>query len=249
MNLLLLGGTREARLLAERLAARAGLHATLSLAGATRRPMAAPLATRVGGFGGVDGLAAYLEHHAIDRVIDATHPFAATMSDHAAAACRRCGIALWRLERPPWRPGAQDDWIHVPDLAAAASCLDGLGSRVFLTVGARSLGPFADAPGRFWLVRSIDRPEPPPAFESWRLITARGPFTVADETELLALHAIDVLVTKNSGAPAMRAKLEAAQERGVRVVMVDRPALPAADAVFDSTEALWTALAEQTGHQ
>ena len=111
------------------------------------------------------------------------------------------------------RTGAQDDWIHAADLPAASARLDGLGRRVFLTVGARSLGPFADAPGRFWLVRSIDPPEPPPAFDDWRLITARGPFTVADETELLAHHAIDVLVTKNSGAPAMRAKLDAARQR------------------------------------
>ena len=249
MNLLLLGGTREARLLAERLAVRPGVEATLSLAGATRRPAASPLATRVGGFGGVDGLAVYLERHAIDRVIDATHPFAAAMSHHAAIACRRCGVALWRLARPPWRPGAEDDWIHVADLTAASARLDDLGRRVFLTVGARSLGPFADAPGRFWLVRSIDPPEPPPAFDDWRLITARGPFTVADESALLARHAIDVLVTKNSGAPAMRAKLDAARQRGVRVVMVERPALPAADAVFATVDAACAALSDQAGHQ
>lgn len=242
MNLLLLGGTAEARELATGLAARRDIVTTLSLAGATRRPRAMPVPVRRGGFGGIAGLARYLVAQDIDHVIDATHPFAATMSANADAACRASGGMLWRLERPAWRPGPGDDWRAVADSAAAARHLADFGRRVFLSVGSRSLAPFAAVPGKHWIVRVIDPPDPSPAFDDWTLIQARPPFTLADEIALLAREQVEVLVTKNSGAPATAAKLAAARELGVPVVMIERPALPVGPRVFADPATLLSAL-------
>ena len=245
MKLLLLGGTREARLLTEHLAPRMDVTVILSLAGVVRRAPRFGVSTRIGGFGGVAGLADYLEHEAIDLVIDATHPFAAGISANAAAACGQTGVRLWRLMRGPWRERADEHWITARDADDAAARLPMLGERVFLSVGARSLAPFESVPCKHWLVRSIDAPEPPPAFTHWRLVTARGPFDHAAEVALLREHAIDVLVTKNSGGSAMRAKLDAARELGVTVLMIARPGVPATNAAFDTVEALLAALAER----
>lgn len=238
MELLLLGGTTEASGLAQQLSERRDIRATLSLAGRTREPLRAPLPTRSGGFGGVDGLANHLARHRIDVVVDATHPFAARMSDHAVQACRRLGIPLVRLSRAPWQPVTGDRWIHVADVSAAAGAVTALGPRVFLSVGGHSLQAFEAVPGKSWLVRSIDPPQPPPAFSDWQLIRARGPFTFADEVRLLREHRVDTLVTKNSGGVATRPKLDAARELGLPVVMIDRPALPEPDAAFDDPDAL-----------
>ncbi len=237
MNLLLLGGTTEATAFARRLGDRPDIRATLSLAGRTRRPLASGLATRSGGFGGAAGLSAYLVEHGIDAVIDATHPFAARISANAATACTERGVPLARLSRPAWEPAAGDRWMHVSDLDDAARVVADLGPRIFLSVGGYSLSAFEAVPGKTWLVRSIDPPEPAPAFDDWRLIQARGPFALADERALLREHAIDAIVTKNSGAAATRAKLDAARELGRPVVMIERPALPAVDAAFDDPEA------------
>lgn len=233
MNLLLLGGTTEATALANRLAARSDIDATLSLAGRTRRPLNYALPTRSGGFGGVDGLIEYLKGHGTDVVVDATHPFAARMSAHAAAACRRTGIPLARLSRAPWRPVAGDHWIHVADPDAAAHAVATLGQRIFLTVGGHSLSSFESVPEKSWLIRSIDPPEPVPALPDWTLIQARGPFGIDDEIRLLRDHEVDAIVTKNSGGTATRAKLDAARELGLPVVMIERPELPEPDAAFD----------------
>lgn len=243
MRLLLLGGTREARLLTEHLAPRTDVTVTLSLAGVVRRPPRFEVATRIGGFGGVAGLASYLEQEAIDRVIDATHPFAAGISANAAAACRQTHTDLWRLERPAWRQRPDEHWSRATDADDAAARLPALGERVFLSVGARSLAPFETVPGKQWLVRSIDAPDPPPAFTHWQLITARPPFDYANEVALLREQAIDVLVTKNSGATATRAKVDAARELGVTVLMIDRPVVADTPTAFDSVEALLEALA------
>lgn len=237
MNLLLLGGTSEATALARRLGDRTDIRATLSLAGRTRRPLPSGLATRSGGFGGAVGLSAYLAEHGIDVVIDATHPFAARISANAAAACRERGVPLARLSRPAWRPVTGDRWIHVSDLDGAALAVADLGPRIFLSVGGNSLSAFEAVPGKTWVVRSIDPPNPAPAFSNWTLIQSRGPFALVDERALLRDHAIDAVVTKNSGAAATRAKLDAARELGLPVVMIDRPALPEPDAAFDDPDA------------
>lgn len=237
MNLLLLGGTAEASALAQRIADHPEIRATLSLAGRTRRPRASALATRYGGFGGADGLSAYLVDRGIDAVVDATHPFAAGISANAAAACRRCGVALARLTRPGWTPVPGDRWIQVREIAGAAQAVRRLGPRVFLSVGGQSLSAFAEVPGKIWLVRSIDPPEPPPAFDHWHLIQSRGPFTFAGERALLREHGIDAIVTKNSGAEATRAKLDAARELALPVVMIERPTLPEPDIELDDPDA------------
>ncbi|WP_423824026.1 cobalt-precorrin-6A reductase [Salinisphaera sp. SPP-AMP-43] len=247
MKILLLGGTAEARELAEALAMRSDIDAMLSLAGATSRPARLALPVRCGGFGGIDGLACYLTQHGIDLVIDATHPFAARMSAHAVGACQGLGIPLWRIDRPAWRPQAGDDWHDAVDPDSAAGQLAGFGRRVFLSVGARSLAPFEAVADKLWIVRSIEAPKPPPAFDDWTLIRDRPPFSLAQEIALLREHAIDVLVAKNSGAPATRAKLDAARTLAIPVLMISRPSLPMPDRIFSTPMALWAAL--DTVHQ
>jgi len=247
MKVLLLGGTTEARRLAEAIAGRTDVAATLSLAGRTQRPLVAGLPTRHGGFGGVAGLTAYLRDEAIEAVVDATHPFAAQMSQHAVAACRDAGVALARLERAPWTPGPADRWIRVADLAGAATALANCGEHVLLTVGSHSLAPFEGVTGKTWLVRSIDAPDPPPAFARWTLVQSRGPFEVADEIELMRAHAIEVVVSKNSGAAATRAKIDAARALGLPVVMVERPAVAVPDAHFHTVDAALAWLTKRDG--
>ncbi|MEV5828947.1 cobalt-precorrin-6A reductase [Spirillospora sp. NPDC052242] len=222
-RVLLLGGTGEARRLAVRLDADPAVEVTSSLAGRTAAPRALPGRVRVGGFGGADGLAAWLRDERVDAVVDATHPFAARMSGNAALACAAAGVPLLVLRRPGWTAGPGDDWRRVPSLAAAAADLPG--ERVFLTTGRTGLAAFAGDGRRRYLVRSVDPPEPPlPARTT--VVLARGPFTVEDETALMREHRVDVLVTKDSGGAMTAAKLTAARELGVPVVMVDRPPVP-----------------------
>jgi len=230
IRLLILGGTGEAAMLARHLADRPDLRIISSLAGRVAAPVLPAGNVRVGGFGGVDGLAAYLAD--IDAVIDATHPFAAQMSRHAAEACRRVGVPLLAFVRPAWVPKTGDHWVSVADMAAAAALSQG---RVFLTVGRQELAPFAGSDAWF-LIRSVDAPEAPlPA--NHELLLARGPFTLDDEIDLLRTHRIDRIVSKNSGGPATYAKIEAARALGLPVVMVERPARPATDTA-DSLEAV-----------
>jgi precorrin-6A/cobalt-precorrin-6A reductase len=180
---------------------------------------------RVGGFGGVDGLAGWLRAHAVDAVIDATHPFAARMSANAARAAALTGVPLLGLRRPGWTAGPGDRWIDVPSLEAAAEVLPGLGKRVFLTTGRLGLGVFAHLTGAWFLVRSVDPPQPPYPPRTHTLLD-RGPFTLDGELALLREHRIDVLVTKDSGAAATAPKLAAARALGVPVVVVRRPPAP-----------------------
>jgi precorrin-6A/cobalt-precorrin-6A reductase len=220
VRVLLLGGTTEARLLAGALVAHHDV--TVSLAGRVRSPLPLPGTVRIGGFGGVDGLAAWLRAHGTDAVVDATHPFASTMTAHAAAACALVDVPVLRLQRPAWSPVPGDDWRPVPDLAAAAEAVAAEGDRVFLTTGRTGLAVFAPV-DRWFLVRSVDPPEPPVP-RRMTVLLDRGPFTLDGERALLRGHAVDVLVTKNSGGPAP--KLAAARELGVPVVVVERPPLP-----------------------
>jgi precorrin-6A/cobalt-precorrin-6A reductase len=181
---------------------------------------------RIGGFGGVDGLREWLVANAIEVVVDATHPFAGTISANAAAAAASVDLPLLHLRRPGWSEGPDDAWLRVPDLDAAAATVAGLGDRVFLTIGRQGVGAFAGLTEPWFLIRAIDPPDGdlPPHHE---LLFARGPFAVDDESRLLASHRINVLVTKDSGGDQTAAKLVAARAAGIPVVMIDRPALPA----------------------
>ena len=245
IRVLILGGTAEAGALAAAAVARFGARARVisSLAGRTtdRAPLAGEV--RVGGFGGVGGLAAYLSEHGIDAVIDATHPFAANISANARRASERAGVARLVLARPEWRREPGDRWIEVDDSAHAASLLPGLGRRAFLTVGARELGAFAPLRHMWFLVRLIEPPEGAPPLHSHRLILGRGPFTVVAERALLVEHAIDVLVSKASGGASTEAKIVAARELGLPVVVLRRP-LPEPGERVESVEdaLLWLAL-------
>jgi precorrin-6A/cobalt-precorrin-6A reductase len=235
-RLLILGGTAEAVQLAAACAARPGLEVISSLAGRTRAPGLPPGEVRIGGFGGAGGLARFLTARGIDRVIDATHPFAARIGAHAEQACREAAVPRLRLLRPPWTRESGDHWIEVADLAEAARRLPELGRRIFLTVGHQDLGAFA----RFdlwFLVRTIEPPGVLPLRDAeW--LAGRGPFTVEDELRLLRAHAIDVLVTKASGGRATYAKLAAARQLGLPVVMVRRPPPPSGPVVHSVEAAL-----------
>jgi precorrin-6A/cobalt-precorrin-6A reductase len=223
MRLLILGGTTEASALARHIARRRDLDPILSLAGRTRNPVAPPIPFRTGGFGGIAGLKAYLAEAKIDAVVDATHPFAAQMSLHAAEACRDLNLPLVQFTRAPWRPAAGDRWQPVPDMASAAAALGARPRRVLLTVGGLQLAAFAGAPQHHYIIRTIDPPEAAAALPDHRLILARGPFALENEIALLRDERIDLLVTKNSGGNATEAKLEAARALGIEVVMVERP--------------------------
>lgn len=226
VRVLLLGGTSEASALARALDARPGVAVTTSFAGRTSAPTAPAGATRVGGFGGPEGLAAHLRAERVDVLVDATHPFAAHMRWHAAAAAGAVGIPRLRVERPAWQPGPGDSWVAVADLDAAARAVaDGGYRRVFLSTGRTELAPFARCAGVWFLVRSVEPPDGLPLADA-EVVLARGPFTVEGELALLRDHAIDAVVTKNSGADATAAKLAAARRLGLPVVMVERPDSP-----------------------
>jgi precorrin-6A/cobalt-precorrin-6A reductase len=235
-KLLILGGTTEAVELAVACAARPGLAVTSSLAGRTQRPILPPGDVRIGGFGGAAGLARFLLERGIDRVVDATHPFAARMSAHAEHACRAAGVPRLRLLRPSWVPVPGDRWMEVASFAEAAQRLPDLGRRVFLTLGRRELRAFARL-DLWFLVRTIERPGMLPLRQG-RWLVGRGPFALEDELALLRTHAIDVLVTKASGGGATYAKLVAARQLGLPVLMVRRPPPPPGPVVTSVAAAL-----------
>ncbi|MFJ7159842.1 cobalt-precorrin-6A reductase [Streptomyces sp. NPDC101118] len=229
-HVLVLGGTTEGRRLAEALAGEPGLRVTNSLAGRVNRPVLPPGETRIGGFGGAEGLAGWLREHAVDAVVDATHPFAERMSFNASAAADAAGVPLLALRRPSWAPVPGDDWHEVSSLEEAAAVLPGLGERVFLTTGRMGLAAFAGLDDLWFLVRSVDAPEGPRPART-EVLLDRGPFTLDGERALLRAHAVDVLVTKDSGGAATSPKLTAAREANVPVVIVRRPPVPAGVAV------------------
>ncbi|MGW2486387.1 cobalt-precorrin-6A reductase [Streptomyces sp. NPDC001606] len=225
-HVLILGGTTEARRLAADLAARPGVRVTTSLAGRVTRPAAVEGEVRTGGFGGAEGLAEWLRTHRVDALVDATHPFAEAITANAARAAAATGTPAVVLRRPGWRPGPGDRWYDVPSLAGAADALPGLGRRVFLSTGRLGLAAFAHLTDLHFVARSVEPPEPPLP-PSTDVLLARGPFTVAEETDLLRRHRIEVLVTKDSGGEATAAKLTAARALALPVVVVRRPPLPA----------------------
>lgn len=238
-TLLILGGTGEARELARRAVEAFGDRARVvsSLAGRTSGPAAIAGTVRTGGFGGSEGLAAYLRDETVACVVDATHPFAAEITAHAHAACLREEVPRLLLERPTWQLPAGGRWVEVKDMAEAAETLPQLGRRVFLTIG-RRLEAFVAVPDTWFLVRLIEEPAEPLPLADHRVIVGRPPFDLAAEKAILEEHRIDCLVAKMSGGEATQAKIVAAHEGGIPTVFIGRPFLPPGDAVATVDEAI-----------
>lgn len=237
-RILILGGTTEAVELARLLEADPGCRPITSLAGRTSTPHPVPGEVRIGGFGGADGLAAYLASQNIDMLVDATHPFAATMSRNATDACRRVGTPWLRLDRPPWAQGAGDRWIDVDDADGAARSLPTDVQRIFLSIGRQDLAPFSARTDVAFLVRMIEPPSERLPLARCELILARGPFEAGEEEALLTRHRIDMVVSKNSGGDATYGKIVAARRLGLPVVMIARPPAPDGPSVPTASAAM-----------
>ncbi len=233
-RVLIIGGTRDARLLATALIA-AGFEPVTSMAGVTREPALPQGAVRIGGFGGHEGIAAYVAEARIGAIVDAAHPFAVRISDNASRAAALAGVPFLHLERPPWTAGARDRWIAVENAAQAAAAL-APGSRVLLTIGRRGLAEFFSRDDVTGVVRLIE-PAGSPLPHGWTLLEARPPFAVDDEVALIRREAISVLVTKNSGGTT-DAKLAAARLLDLPVIMIARPPKPAGSRVSSVEEAV-----------
>ena len=239
-RVLLLGGTGDALQIARQL----GPQHVYSLAGLGRTPEGLACAVRVGGFGGSEGLARFIEDEGIALVVDATHPYAAQISANASAACRKAQVPCWALRRAGWTPQAGDDWRMVGGWDELTDAVRPF-RHVLFTSGREPLAHLDEIPvHQFWIVRCLDAH---PGNERARIIDARGPFDIDGERALFALNGIDVLVTKNSGGQATLAKLDVARERRVPVVMMRRPALPDVDREFDSPAHMLRALNEELG--
>jgi precorrin-6A/cobalt-precorrin-6A reductase len=224
MRALILGGIADASLLAAEIA-RAGIDAVYSYGGRTRAPADQPLPTRIGGFGGVSGLADTIRREGITHVIDATHPFAAEMSRNAIAACAETGTPLIALERAPWTGTLGDNWIEVSDVNAAVAALPEAPARVFLAIGRQHIAPFAARPQHAYTLRFVDPPEAPLPFTA-DVIVSRGPFTLDGELEMMRVRGINWIVARNSGGDGARAKIDAARRLSLPVIMISRPKLP-----------------------
>ena len=243
-HLLILGGTGEAATLARGALARFGdgMIVTSALAGRTRHPGPIAGQVRIGGFGGAAGLATYMLEESVDRLIDATHPFAAEISRAGRFAAERAGVPRLTLLRPPWRRHPLDRWIEVDSFEAAAQLVGRIGRRAWLTVGAGAVGIFAPATSVRFVVRLIDPPRERLPLRFHEIVLGRGPFSLAQERHLLQRHAIDVMVCKASGGAATEAKLIAARELSLPVIMVRRPPVEPGDSVETVEAALdWLA--------
>ncbi len=238
MRVLILGGTADATRLVQAVANDPRIEAVLSYAGRTENPVPPPIAWRVGGFGGIDGLADYLRAERIARVVDATHPFAAQISAHAMTACTKVGVPLLALERKPWQRAPGDRWIEVDDLAAAARALGPVPRRVFLGIGRMYLETFAAYPQHAYLVRLVDPPRAPLPLPGAEVIVARGPFDRIGDRAMLANFRAEIVVARNAGGGAASAKIEAARDLALPVVMVHRPFIPAREKVETVAEVL-----------
>jgi precorrin-6A/cobalt-precorrin-6A reductase len=242
LRVLLLGGTSEAVHLAERLVSTPGIAATLSLAGRTANPAASPLPVRTGGFGGVSGLAEYLTRENIALVVDATHPFAAQISNNAVAATAAAGVPLIAVERPEWSKTIGDDWEEHASIEAAIAALPEAPQRIFSALGRSSLAALCRAPQHHYVVRVVEPITPPPQLTHATIITARGPFRTKDDAALFRKYDIQCVLAKNSGGSAAYAKIEAARQLGLKVHMVRRPVIGARPTVNSVDEAMvWIA--------
>jgi precorrin-6A/cobalt-precorrin-6A reductase len=237
-RILVLGGTGEARALADGLARRPGLTVITSLAGRTVAPRLPAGELRVGGFGGGAGLADYIVQKKIDAVIDATHPYAAAISRHAVEASKLIGRPLLRLQRPAWAPQPGDHWIVVDSFEGAAEAAARLGSRAFLTIGIKEIAAFGGAETLWFLVRLVERPASPLPLPHHEIILGRGPFAAAEELELMRHHRIDLVIAKNSGAAATYGKIAAARGLGMPVMLLRRPPLPPAETATSIEQAM-----------
>ncbi|MBB5983892.1 cobalt-precorrin-6A reductase [Kribbella solani] len=246
MRVLLLGGTGEGRALAQLLVA-GGIDVISSLAGRTTDARLPVGTVRTGGFGGADGLTDWLRTNPVDAIIDATHPFATSITANATEAAAATGTRHLILRRPGWTPTTGDTWHWAETHNQAATLLPTLGTRPFLTIGRQNLPAFAPTThatpvtAQPWvLARCVDPPEPPPTWCT--LLLARGPFTHADELAILREHRIDLLVTKDSGGPATAPKLKAARQLRIPVLIIRRPPLPRDAQSVPSPEAAlaWT---------
>jgi precorrin-6A/cobalt-precorrin-6A reductase len=233
---LILGGTGNANQLAAALA-RADIAAIYSYAGRTQIPLPHALPTRTGGFGGAQGLADYIREADITHVIDATHPFAAEMSRNAVEACAAAGVPLLALERAPWTRAAGDRWIEVADIAAAVAALPDAPARVFLAIGRQHIAPFAAKPQHHYTLRFVDAPDGALPLPNADVILSRGPFTLDSDIDLMRARGIEWLVTRNAGGDGARAKIDAARELDLPVIMIARPE-PAERPRVESVEAV-----------
>jgi precorrin-6A/cobalt-precorrin-6A reductase len=225
MRALILGGTSDANRLAEA-AAHLRLDAIYSYAGRTESPVVQPLPTRIGGFGGTNGLADYIRTERITHVVDATHPFAAEISRNAVQACAATGTALIALERAPWVKTPEDNWIEVDNVASAAGALPEQRARVFLAIGRQHLAPFAARPQHAYTLRFADAPARALPMPDASVIVSRGPFTLAGDLDLMRSRDIEWIVARNAGGTGALAKIEAARQLRLPVVMIARPAPP-----------------------
>jgi precorrin-6A/cobalt-precorrin-6A reductase len=243
LRVLILGGTGDAFALASQVTNIRGVEVITSFAGRTRNPLAPAGSIRIGGFGGGLGLAEYIREEKIDVLIDATHPFAAQISFNAASAAVSCDIPHLMFIRPAWEKVCGDEWIEVESVESAAAILPDFAKRVFLTVGRQQLAPFANLESTnskniWFLIRLIDPPESNAVIPHGKILCGRGPFALEEERKLLVEHEIDTLVSKNSGGDATKAKIIAARELGIKVVMVKRPLTPEGEKVSDVDSAL-----------
>lgn len=245
-HLLILGGTAEAADLAAAATARFGaaLRITYSLAGRTRTPAPVAGASRVGGFGGADGLAAWLRSNRVNLVVDATHPYAREISAHARQACEAADIPRLVLARPSWRAAPGDDWRCVPDLDTAAAVLPDIAQRAFLSIGSMRLGAFAGLRTVHLVVRTVDPPRETLPLADYSVVLGRGPFDVAAERCLLRRERIGAVVSRNSGGRSTYAKIEAARSLELPVVMISPPPREAG-AIRESVEGVLEWIAER----
>ncbi|RBI67351.1 cobalt-precorrin-6A reductase [Vreelandella sulfidaeris] len=225
IKILILGGTSEASALASAVAKR-GLPAIFSYAGRVATPKSQPLPTRIGGFGGVSGLAAFVAQERITHIVDATHPFAAQMSTNVLAAAAQCGVKATALTRPAWHPVEGDQWHSVANIDEAVSALAGPPQRVLLAIGRMHLSAFSAQPRHHYVLRLVDRPTSPPPLSDISTVIDRGPFTLEGDLALLEDQRIQRIVCKNAGGEGAASKLTAARTLGLPIVMIERPALP-----------------------
>jgi precorrin-6A/cobalt-precorrin-6A reductase len=233
-----MGGTGDAVRLASRAIDLPRLEVITTLAGRTNHPKSIAGIVRVGGFGGEAGLVEYLQSEHIDFIIDATHPFAAQISWHVAGAATKLGIPRVMLLRPAWTRLPEDNWIEVESIEAAVQAIPASAERIFVTIGRQQLAPFAVLTDRWCLMRSIDPPNPNILLPPGQLLLDRGPFSLEQERELLSKYQIQAIVSKNSGGDATYAKIIAAREWGLPVVIVQRPIVPAGKIVADVAGAI-----------
>ena len=243
-KVLILGGTGEAAALSRVLVDQFGdrLDVTVSYSGITGHQPDLPCRIHVGGFGGAPGLISFIETEAVDFLVDATHPYAEKISQHAYIAAQACEVPTLVLMRLPWMENPKDHWVSVPDMESAAKMVAELARPTFLTIGIKELEAFESLGDVPLLVRLLKEPEDGLALDTYNVVTGRPPFSVEDEEKLLLEHKIRVLVSKNSGGEHTYSKIEAARELGVGVIMIDRPASEPLDHVASNQEVIdWLA--------